>query len=404
MAKQPTSCVPARPDPRALWDQVASQFSATVLGGSDIIPESNEWYVTSLLYAMQEQFYAYAAQLATESDPHTACCDNLLAMAADFGMYPKPASFAEGYVLVQGVPNAALVDPLEMSFAGNDFRSVGQVPARLNSEGAATVRFRALEPGPASNIPNGQTGSLTNAPAGVNREVTILGASFCGGSVEETCEQFRQRYIDRLSFRPKATQQWVIDTLMEWPCVTRVCPRAGNCCDPDAGDCCPDNCSENLGNEFYVFMDNTFECGVPPECVVQEIEDWMFGPSPMKGRGLGQAPIGVCGALVVPTVAKFNLSVDSHECLTPSQQSAIDTALRGYMLQLCPSNDIDYQQLIVIVGQVLGPLAKFDVHAVRLDTNVTIDTCGVRVPCDVMPCLQSIIFTSPTELGPCANG
>lgn len=403
MARAPQHCIPARPDPRALWDDIASKFSATVLGGADIIPESNEYYVTSLLYAMSEQFYAYSSQLQVESDPRTACCENLVNIASEWGMYPRPAQFAEGYVLITGNPNADLVDPLEMSSGGSEYRSVGNVPARLNSEGAATVRFRSLEAGPAANLSQADTGRLTNAPAGVNAEVEILGASFCGGALEETCEQFRQRFLDRLAFRPKATQSWIIEKLMEWPCVTRVCERSGNCCDPNEDECCPDNCAENIGNEFYILMDDTFECGVPPQCVVDEIDDWMFGPSPRKGKGVGQAPIGVCGRLVVPDVARFNIFVDSHECLSPNQEQAIEDALRGFMLQVCPSVDILYQQLIVVIGQILGPLAKFDIHFRSGADGIEIDNCGMRVDCDVMPCLQNINFTSPTELGACAD-
>lgn len=295
-----------------------------------------------------------------------------------------------------------------MSSGGQNYRSVGVVPSRLNEEGAATVRFRALEPGPASNLPQSATGQLSNAPPGVDPEVTIFGASFCGGSREETCEQFRQRFLNRLAYRPQATQAWIIEKLQEWPCVTRVCERGGNCCEDDEDECCPDNCKENLGNEFYVFMDGTFDCGIPPQCVIDEIDDWMFGPSPRKGKGVGQAPIGVCGRLVVPTAAPFNIFIDSHECLTPNQEQAIEEAINGFMLQVCPSTDILYQQLIVIIGQILGPLAQFDVHFRGAGGSINnglyeIDNCGLRVACDAMPCVNELRFTSPTELGACVD-
>lgn len=400
MARIPTACIPLRPEPADQWNEIASQFSSIVLGGGDIIPESNEWYVTSLLVAMQEQFYAYAGQLATESDPRTACCENLVKMAEDWGMYPRPAVAAQGYVLITGDADAVLVDPLEMTIGGADFRSVGVVPGRLNSQGAATVRFEALEAGAAAISGRAR---LTNAPEGVNGLAQILG-SFCGGAAEETCEQFRSRFIGRLGYRPQATQGWIIEKLLEWPCVTRVCPRAGNCCDPEELECCPDICSENIGNEFYIFMDDTFDCGIAPQCVVDEISDWMFGPSPRKGRGLGQAPVGVCGNLVVPEAALFTIQIDSHECLSANQEAAIREAIAGFMRQFCPSEDLTYQQLTVVIGQILGAVAKFDIAFVGLEDGLTLTNCGLEVDCDVMPCVRSVRFTSPIAISDCSNG
>ena len=76
------SCIILRPDPKVLFGQLQSMFSSTVLGGGQIIPESNEWYVVANDYAMAEQFYAIADQLWRENNPETACCDNLYKMAA----------------------------------------------------------------------------------------------------------------------------------------------------------------------------------------------------------------------------------------------------------------------------------------------------------------------------------
>lgn len=401
MATPLNNCVIARPDPRKLWNEIANKFSSTVLGGADIIPESNEFYVTSLLYAMSEEYYAYGDQLLKETDPRTACCANLRDIAERWGMYPLPATYAEGYVLITGNPGAALVDPLEMQSAGHEYRSAGTVPARLNNEGRATVRFRALEAGPASNLTPSDMGRLTNAPSGVDPEVQILGGQFCGGSTAESCEQFRQRFLDRMAYKPKATQAWLKEKIMEWPCVTRVCDRAGNCCDPEEDECCPDTCKENLGNEFYVFMDGTFECGVPPQCVLDEIQDWLFGPSPRQGRGLGEAPINVCGRLISPTPAAFNVNIDVNACLTPNQEAAIEEAIEGFMLQVCPSVDIQIQQLLVVVGQVLGPLAQFDIWLQPTQGSaangwLTRTSCGLEVACDVMPCIDNINIMSPT--------
>ena len=79
-------------------------FSSTVLGGGKVIPESNEWYVVSNDYAAAEQFYAIADQMWRETNPETACCENLYKMAAQHGVFPRPATHAEGYAKLTGVP------------------------------------------------------------------------------------------------------------------------------------------------------------------------------------------------------------------------------------------------------------------------------------------------------------
>ena len=91
------SCTIPRPDPQALFDHLRNMFSSTVLGGGKVIPESNEWYVITNDYAAAEQYYAIADQMWRETNPETACCENLYKMAARNGMFPAPASTAQGY-------------------------------------------------------------------------------------------------------------------------------------------------------------------------------------------------------------------------------------------------------------------------------------------------------------------
>lgn len=82
------ACIIPRPDPKILFDQIKNQFSSTVLGGGQVIPESNEWYVVANDYAAAEQFFAIADQMWREANPETACCDNLYKMAAQHGVFP----------------------------------------------------------------------------------------------------------------------------------------------------------------------------------------------------------------------------------------------------------------------------------------------------------------------------
>src|SRR3954467_2354624 len=109
------SCIILRPDPQVLFDQIRSAFSSTVLGGGTIIPESNEWYVVANDYAMSEMFFAVADQMWREANPETACCENLYVMAGRNGVFPRPASHAEGYAKISGVVGSAIPASLEIA-------------------------------------------------------------------------------------------------------------------------------------------------------------------------------------------------------------------------------------------------------------------------------------------------
>src|SRR6478752_659920 len=163
------SCTILRPDPKALFDQLQNMFSSTVLGGGQVIPESNEWYVVSNDYAMAEQFYAIADQMWRETNPETACCENLYKMAAQHGVFPRPASHAEGYAKLTGVAGSDIPSAMEIQTDNGTYVSVGTVPLTMPSTGETIVRIRALVPGPEMNSAGTvTTGTLTTPAPGID--------------------------------------------------------------------------------------------------------------------------------------------------------------------------------------------------------------------------------------------
>ena len=322
------SCIILRPDPKTLFDQLQSMFSSTVLGGGVIIPESNEWYVVSNDYAMAEQYFAIADQMWREADPATACCDNLYKIAAQHGVYPQPASQAEGYAKLTGTPNAQVPASVEISTTIGTFISVGTVPLTMPDSGETTIRIRALTPGSNMNSA-GQvtTGTLTTPAPGIDTEVQICGGQFCGGADAEDCEAFRKRYLERLAYQPRATMAWLQQKILEFPCATRVCVREGSCCrcNAECGDCGCKNCGNRM--QFYVFFDDIFPCGIPPQHIIDDITDWLFGEH--QGYGEGQVEIGVCGDIYAPIPLYINVFVDIEGCPSTGQKQIIEDQIRA---------------------------------------------------------------------------
>lgn len=390
------ACIILRPDPQALFDQIQNMFASTVLGGGQVIPESNEWYVISNDYAMAEQFFAIADQMWREANPETACCDNLLTMAAQRGVFPKPATHAEGYARLTGTPGSPVPQSFEISTDLGIYTSIGTIPLTIPSTGEIIVRVRALEPGPHMNADGSKPipGVLTTPAPGLQTEVIICGDRFCGGALAETCEDLRKRFLNRLAYQPRATLAWIQEKLLEYPCVSRVCVREGSCYDDCASGC--ENCGDRL--EFYVFFDGTFPCGIPPQNVLDDIETWMFGEH--QGYGEGEVEIGVCGKLYRPLGVEIDVVIDIEGCPTSSQKQIITDLVKALFLRVCPSIPLRAKQIELIVASVLGTeintAARYDLVHPEDKVHFDYSTCGDLLPfCDVMPCLHDVVFVGP---------
>lgn len=405
------SCIILRPDPQALFNQLLSSFSSNVLGGGKVVPETNEWYVVTNDYAMTEQFYAIADQMWRETNPETACCENLYKMAAQHGVFPHPASHAEGYAKLTGVPGSPIPSYFEINTSAGVYTSVGTIPLTMPTSGSIVIRIRALTPGPTQNSGGEITeGTLATAAPGIDGAVTICGGQFCGGAEAEDCEAFRKRYLERLAYQPRATMAWLKQKLMEFPCATRVCVREGSCCrcNAECGDCQCINCGQAM--QFYVLFDDVFPCGIPPQNVVDDITRWLFGEH--QGYGEGQVEIGVCGQIYTPRPLMVDVFIDVEGCPSAAQKQTIIEQIEALFKRICPSIPLRAKQIDLIVANVVG--AEVSTH-VRFSIvgweehnppyprdMVFVTNCGDLEPeCDILPCLNSISFVNPTMQNPC---
>lgn len=412
------SCNIERPTPQALFDRYRAMFESTVLGGGAVIPESNEWYAVALNYAMGEEFYALSEQAWKERDPRQACAANLEVMAGRDGVYPNPAVPAQGYVRLTGTAGTTLPVPLEFTVGALKFVTAvnANQPTSIGSDGTAVVRVRAVTPGASGNLVLA-TGTLNTTIENVDRFVEVCGGSFCLGEDAEGTEAFRQRYLSRLKYQPRATLQWMQEKLLEWPCATRAVLRQGNCCtndcdpsgsvggaaDQGCADCGCVDCGGKL--HFYVMFDNSFENGIAPVTVIQEIEEWMFG-SP-QGFGLGQAEVGICGRIVQPTAVPVDVFVDIGDCPSSADLSLVDDMVAEFFSTVEPSTQVSTNALATTISRVLGG-ADVDVRFELADPSIAyglgqpvddtrhvyVTDCAMEPDCDYMLVSRSTTITS----------
>lgn len=372
-----------RPDSAALRQRIEDMFSANVLGGAPIIPESNEWYVVNNDHAAQELFYSIAAQQWRERDPRYACCENLYDLAAQDGIYPRGATFARGYVKITGTAGAAIPDDLAMVFGSTNFRidPASSPPAVLNASGEAVIMVQAITPGASGNdLSNGTTGTITSLAPGLDTEVSAFGQRFCGGQDAEECEAFRRRYIARKSYQPKADWAYFEAKALEWPCVTRVCRRACSCC-------------YNGDIEAHVFFDGTFEHGLAPQDVVDDMAAWMFGNP--RGYGFGQMPIGVFGDLFTARAVPMTVDILNLSCVTADQLAEIKRQIEGLLSTLCPGAKFCRKWIDAIVIGVEPKACDYVLNLIPEGDGLTVDCGGdVSADCDVLPVLGN--FTVQT--------
>lgn len=385
------TCTVLRPTPQAAFQRLLNNFSTTVLGGSPVIPESNEWYVVANDFAAQQELFSIIDQQLIELDPRTACCDNLVSIAEVDGVYPRAAVSAQGYVRITGTFGAAIPVPLDITLGANVYRAIGTVPSTMPVAGSIIVRVQAILPGAAgNNLPASKTGILTQAAVGLDREVTSYGSSFCSGADAEACEAFRTRYLARKAYKPRATMAWIKEKILEWPCATRVYERAGNCCSEDCpGGCSCTECGSAL--DFYVLFDNTFDCGIPPQCVIDDMNVWLFGET--AGRGMGLVEVGVCGRIHQLVPSTVNIIVSGLYCSSPSETEEIRARIEEIFIESQPSVNMSIRPFELAVAQIAGASVDFEVIFSVADGTITLDDCGgLDVPCDVLPCLGSVTF------------
>lgn len=390
-----TACF-TRPAPKTLWTQITSWFSANVLGGAPIIPESNEHYLCGNDLAAMELYYSLSQQQWNETQDATACCDSLIANNAPLGLIPYGATFTQGYVTVAGgPPNDPIPNDLQIQIGSNTYnisQATDANPTNLDASGDATLLFQSLVPGAAvnsaTNTAINQLGTVTsvsativNVPNGWPSTITPNGL-FCGGKDAELCEDFRARVILRKKTPQNATLAWLTEKALEYPCVTRVMQRT-------CATCCADG-----QLQLYAFMDDSFQYGIAPATALVGLSTNIFGNP--QGFGLGKAPIGVFGNFFPVTAGTVNIDFFNMGCVTPSQFKLIQTLIAQLFATLTPGQKLCSKWIDAIVVSVNPNCCNYTIQASTTDARFgAVDCFGDFVPeCDILPVLGSVTYTA----------
>ena len=95
-----------------------------------------------------------------------------------------------------------------------------------------------------------------------------------------------------------------------------------------------------------------FPCGIPPQYIVDDINDWLFGEH--QGYGEGQVEIGVCGKIYAPKPLMVNVIIDIVGCPTSAQKQIISDQITALFKRICPSMPLRTKQIELIIASVIG--------------------------------------------------
>lgn len=341
-------------DKQQLWNSVLSAFSVDVLNGGDVIPESTEYYVCSLLFAYMEEIYSNVRSALKEENIDTACCENLYKIGARRGILRRGRILPSAIIKITGKCGAVVPDLMEFNFKGYLLKSIFTLknPAdrrtHLDENGVTYVIAQVDDYTRRTiNIPPNSKGELVKDYDNVNKEVEIVGA-VCDGEEEESCEEYRQRlirsYSCNLGSKIDITNMYVRD----FPCLTGVRFIENPACCPvyDKNLILDPNC-------VYVMpiFANNFPIGDVPPVVLKMFEAWLFGYP--KGYGLGKLPINICGEVLQLKPQYFRLNVVlRYETLYPSQIKNIKEAIFNYVGTLKNGGFLNKAQIQEIINSV----------------------------------------------------
>lgn len=373
------TCNLTRQTPAEAYQMLLDSFSTNVLGGAPVVPETNEWYVVNNDYAAYEIVQSMMKSQVDEMDWEKMSDETFLKKAAERGMRPLPASFAEGFVKVTGTAGTSIPTNIEFRMGTVQLRPNpnATLPPAIGANGEAIISVRSSVPGYEQNAAASTSGTTNVAISGINSTVVMMGA-LCGGRNIETVAEFRVRVIARFKYSPKGDFAWIVEEFKKWPCVTRVERRVCN-------NCCPGLF------EVYVYFDGSFAYGIPTQQLANDLTRWMFGNP--NGAGLGRAAVGVFGKVYLPNPKPVDIQIINLDCITSDQKASLTSQISEMFARTAPGTKFAKRWLDAAII-ALNPKAGNYSISITYD-GLTISTdCGdsgdINPDCDDFPYLRSL--------------
>lgn len=191
----------ARPTLAELIDRVRGDLRGRLEIGGPLLRRAMVDVLGAVWAGAVHTLYGYLDWLARQIFGDTSEREQLLRMAALYGISPVPATFAAGNVTATGTDGNSIPGGTILRLdAATSYRvTTGQVIA----SGTATLPVISVLAGATANVPSGTTLTFESPIAGVNSTATVATGGIAGGVEEEGTEELRDRYLLRLREPPE---------------------------------------------------------------------------------------------------------------------------------------------------------------------------------------------------------
>lgn len=173
---------------------------------ADVLEGSEAWYVADRLARRVTIAIANGKIARSAMSPLDATGEDLVTLADVFGVRPRPASKATGFVTIRCTGTISIPSGFQCTGpGGRKYKTTSTNPSIATG---ATIQVEAVTAGTASNLAAGSQVTWDSASIGqLDPKATVAAGGIDGGAAEDTEEVLRSRLLDRLSF-PATGNNW----------------------------------------------------------------------------------------------------------------------------------------------------------------------------------------------------
>jgi uncharacterized phage protein gp47/JayE len=191
----------SRPTVSELIDRVSGDMRGRLEIAGPLLRRAMADVLSKVWAGAIHTLYGYLSWLAQQLFGDTAEREQLLRMAALYGITPTPATFAAGNVTATGTNGSVI--PAETILRLDAATAYRVVTGQVISSGTATLPVAALLAGADANLPASTGLSFESPITGVNVAAVVATGGIVGGVDEEDTEDLRDRYLLRLQEPPE---------------------------------------------------------------------------------------------------------------------------------------------------------------------------------------------------------
>lgn len=173
---------------------------------ANVLEGSERWYRYDALARRVTIAIANNQITSTATSPLDAQDQDLLDLAAVFGITPRPASFASGFLIIRATGTLSI--PKDYQDSARTGRKHKTTVQRIGITTGTPVEVIAVAAGRASNLEAGEEVTWDSAAVGgLDHRATVASGGITGGEDADDVETVRARLLDRLAF-PAVGNNW----------------------------------------------------------------------------------------------------------------------------------------------------------------------------------------------------